>query len=87
MTNIFQSPNLLRINGDIAITALFGEVLCVKPNPHPRDDDRVTAIFRGLHLELTAQTARNLGAQLITAADGIRDTPDCSAITAHLEDQ
>lgn len=87
MTNIFQSPNLLRINGDFSFAYSFGEMLNVHPHSLPGDHrDHVVASFRGLHIELTAQDARRLAAGLLLAAERVRDTPDYSGITAHLED-
>lgn len=87
MTNIFQSPNLLRINGDITLLAQFGALLAVTPCRMPGSDpfDHVVANFRGLHLEFTAQDARLLSAGLFTAARKVRDMPDYSGIAAHLD--
>lgn len=92
MTNIFQTPNLLRISGgggDLTLCAHFGALLAVNPIRMPGSDpfDYVVANFRGLHLEFTAQDARRLSAGLFTAARKIRPIPDYSGIAAHLEDQ
>lgn len=88
MTNIFQSPNLLRINGDVTLCAHFGGLLSVTPYRMPGSDpyDHVTVAFRGLHLEFTAQDARLLSAGLFTAARKVRDIPDYSGILTDLGD-
>lgn len=54
MTNIFQTPNLLRISGDFTLCGHFGGLLAVTPIRMPGSDpfDYVVANFRGLHLEI-----------------------------------
>lgn len=86
MTNIFQTPNLLRISGDISLCAHFGGLLSVTPYRMPGSDpyDHVTVSFRGLHLEFTAQDAQRLSAGLFTAARKIRPMPDYSGILTDL---
>lgn len=88
MTNIFQSPNLLRINGDITLSAHFGALLAVTPHRMPGSDpyDHVTVVFRGLHLEFTCQDAQRLSSGLFTAARKIRPMPDYSGIATDLGD-
>ena len=80
MTNIFHSPNLLRVNGDFTLAVRFGELLAVIPC-RTSDADHVTVNFRGLHIELTAQDARKLSAGLFTAARKVRDFPEHTGIT------
>lgn len=89
MTNVFQTPNLLRINGDIHLCAYFGGLLHVTPHRMPGSDpfDHVNVAFRGLHLEFTRQDAQLLSAGLFDAARKIRPIPDYSGILSNLEDQ
>ncbi len=92
MTNIFQTPNLLRISGgggDLTLRAHFGELLAVTPIRMPGSDpfDYVVANFRGLHLEFTRQDAYRLSSGLFDAARKIREIPDYSGILSNLEDQ
>lgn len=88
MTNIYRTPNLLRIDGSLTLSAHFGELLRVRPIRTPGADpyDHARIDFRGLHIELIQRDAVRLSAELFEAARRIRPFPDLSGIATNIED-